>query len=390
MYTCGEIEKLLDIYTDGELDERRRPGVESHLQVCPRCSRLARLRESEARLIRSSDPVPALSAGFTGLVMSNLGRTGRPRYRGDWFFPLNRVIARPWMAPALAGLLLLVTVSWAASGRLAAINPKLAANYGQQDASQPVPAAPETPAPGDNDQVLNDSAAPGIPPETYSEVEPGHAQPSADSNNNESQALKNAADAEKDRVALTLPQATSWGESRGVGAAGPDTGGAPAGRAMELRAMSLPLQQVSYDELEQQGYAVFEPGYLPPGYSLQPYAVQPQDQGESGRFPAVTPAGLGSLSLAYRNDQAGETIALEIRPLDEPAAPPAPEPVKEPEAAGEPDPDEQQAELPLPEPLPDGVNQIAWTAQKNGGDFMLKLIGSVPVEELDKVRASIK
>ena len=72
MYTCREIEKLLDTYIDGELDEPRRLRVEAHLQGCALCGRLARCKEEEARLIRSGDPVPALSAGFTAQVMSNL------------------------------------------------------------------------------------------------------------------------------------------------------------------------------------------------------------------------------------------------------------------------------------------------------------------------------
>jgi anti-sigma factor ChrR (cupin superfamily) len=395
MYTCGEIEELLDIYTDSELDEGRRPIVESHLLVCPHCSRLARLREIEARLVRSSVPVPALSVGFTGQVMSNLSRDGHTRGRGERFFPLNRVFARPWLAPAVAGLLLLVTVSWAVSGRLAALNPKLALNNAlnndRQETSQVLPASPDTPAADSNNEILHDSAATGI----SSGVSPGPAQlspgsePTADSKANS----KDAAGAEKGRVAYTLPQ-----ESRGVGATSSDAGSALSGNAPELRMMSLPPQQVSYeqisyDKLEQQGYTVFEPGYLPPGYSLQPYIAQPQDQGGNGEAPAATLAVKNSLLLAYRNDQAGEAITLEIMPLSEPSSPPAPEPDQTLGAAGAPEPDKQTE--PAGDPVgqsdqSDVVNQITWTVQKNGGDFMLKLAGGVIFEELDRVKASIK
>ncbi len=122
MYTCREIERLLDTYTDGELDEPRRLRVEAHLQGCALCRRLVRCKEDEARLIRSGDPVPPISASFTRQVMSNLAHRDS-RAWGEEFFPLRKVVTRPWLAPALAGLMLLVTVSWAASRHLLPVIP---------------------------------------------------------------------------------------------------------------------------------------------------------------------------------------------------------------------------------------------------------------------------
>ena len=96
MHACREIEKLLNAYTDGELDEPDRLRVKAHLQECASCSQSVQRKEAEARLLHSGTLVPALSADFTRRVMSNLNRSN---YRGrEGFIPPSKLIARPWQA----------------------------------------------------------------------------------------------------------------------------------------------------------------------------------------------------------------------------------------------------------------------------------------------------
>ena len=40
MSDCGEYEKLISLYVDGELPEPEKTGLEAHMAECSRCRRL--------------------------------------------------------------------------------------------------------------------------------------------------------------------------------------------------------------------------------------------------------------------------------------------------------------------------------------------------------------
>jgi anti-sigma factor RsiW len=382
VHTCREIEKLLDTYTDGELDQPRRLKVEAHLQGCALCSRLAHYKVDEARLIRSGDPVPALSAGFTAQIMSNLNGSNS-RAEGKGFFSLRKLLTRPWLAPALAGLMLLVTVSWAASSHLLPASPgqvafqgSSRAPYGRGRAAQ----MPKTPvSSGNNNLRRQDALKPGLPKGSEREDTRG-----SDGNNalNISEGPANIPAPAGSPAIVPSPQ-DNWET-----AAGASSSGRAASQAMAPPTISPAPEARSYEELEQQGYAVFEPGYLPPGYSLATASPQPPDPGidSTGSAPEATPyPGQDSLLLTYRNTQAGGWITLEIQPLNSPA----PQPVTtSANATGNPTAG-TMASANATGSQPPSADQIVRQAQKNGASFLLTVTGSLPDEELKRVAASV-
>jgi hypothetical protein len=175
-------------------------------------------------------------------------------------------------------------------------------------------------------------------------------------------------------------------------------------------------QPISYAELEQQGYTVFQPGNLPAGYSLSSCSLQPpgpatdsgSSAGAAGNTQVVTPSpGKDSLLFTYRNTQTGGWITLEIQPLNSTA----------PAAAGPASSTKATYAFPAVLPSsagpalskttvnqfaassasatttgnqPPGTDQITWDAQKNGAGFTLTVTGSLPDEELKKVAASVQ
>jgi anti-sigma factor RsiW len=385
MYTCREIEKLLDTYTDGELDEPRRLRVEAHLRGCALCSRLVRCKEEEARLIRSGDPVPALSAGFTAQVVSNLTRSDF-RARGEGFFSLGKVLARPWLAPALAGLMLLVTVSWAASRHLLPVIPGQVALQNSTMAGRAAQ-MPQTPvSSGNNNLSHQDNLVLSLPQGLERKDTRGSGG----------------------KKALNISEGSTGGapspqENKGAAAENPDTGSGAAYKTLETQTTNpAQPQPTSYQELEQQGYTVFMPDYLPPGYSLESCSPQPPASGGSsaGSTQEVAPhPGQDSLLLTYRNDQTVGLLTLEILPLNGPAQQPVTTSANatENQASGAPASANATgnqtagttASANATGNQPPGADQITWQAQKNGASFMLTVTGSLPDEELKRVAASV-
>jgi anti-sigma factor RsiW len=360
MCTCREIEKLLDAYTDGELAGPRRLVVEAHLQGCALCSRLERGKEEEARLVRSADPVPALSAGFTAQVMSNLNYDNS-RVTGAGFFSLKALFARSWLAPALASLLLLATVSWLAARRLPPASPRQVAFQNSIVAGQTTPPPKTLVLFGGASLEHQKALAPSLP----KEPEPEGTRESA---------------------IAPSPQ-----DNQGA-AAGNSSSGSTASQAMTPLTTSPASPPESYGEQEQQGYPVFEPGYLPPDYSLESCSPQPADSvgGSAGSTPAAAVPGQNGLLLTYRNAQTSGWITLEIQPLNSPA----PQPVV------------TSASVPVPANVlgnqtagtiastkvasgSPGAGRITWQAQKNGASFLLTVTSSLPDEELQRVAASV-
>jgi anti-sigma factor RsiW len=381
MCTCREIEKLLDTYTDGELDQPRRLMVETHLQGCALCSWLARCKEEETWLIHSGDPVPALSAGFTAQIMSNLNGSNS-RAEGKGFFSLRKLLTRPWLAPALAGLMLLVTVSWAASSHLLPASPgqvafqsSSRAPYGRGRAAQ----IPKTPvSSGNNNLARQDALKLTLPKQPEWEDTQG-------SNGNKalniSEESANIQGTTGNRASAPSPQ-----ENRET-AAGNSGSGSASSQTMAPPTTSPAPEAKSSEELEQQDYALFEPGYLPPDYSLATAFPQPPDpeSDSTGSTPEVTPPGQDGLLLTYRNAQTNGWITLEIQPLNSPA----PQPVTtSANATGNPTAG-TTASANATGSQPPSADQIVRQAQKNGAGFMLTVTGSLPDEELKRVAASV-
>jgi hypothetical protein len=411
MCTCREIEPLLDTYTDGELDDPRRLRVEIHLQGCADCNRLARSREDEARLFRLGDPVPDLSAGFTGQVMSSLARS-RYLVRGEGFFSLRKVLARPWLAPALAALLLLVTVSWAASRYWVPSSP------GQIALKSPTGASSTASGPmsGQTGSGVHESvqAAPGIDknlafsagstpflnlpmPNFGQPAKFGPAQAPA------SKGTAGGTEAAGPEGSRSIPPVPPENKVAAVGSSG-----TTVNSTMETQpANPAAPQPNSYQSLEQQGYTVFVPGYLPPGYSLVSSSPQPPSYAAGAVVSpgssqgGAAPTGRDSLLFTYRDSQSGGWLTLEIQPLNSPAAGPAATGgVSAPPAV------QPSSAQPAPSPVantpgstavsgstgnqPSGASQTIRQASKNGADFMLTVAGSLPVAELQKVAASLQ
>ena len=79
MSDCGEYEKLISLYMDGELPEPEKTGLEAHMAECSRCRRLC----DAFRAISLSLGEEAAPAGFSSGVMAAVktqgesGRAGR-------------------------------------------------------------------------------------------------------------------------------------------------------------------------------------------------------------------------------------------------------------------------------------------------------------------------
>ncbi len=380
MYACREIEKLLNAYADGELDDPGRLRVKAHLQECASCSQSVQRKEAEARLLHSGTLVPALSADFTRRVMSNLNRSNYQAREG--FIPPSKLITRSWLAPALAGLLLLVTVSWAASGHL------LPPGHGKVSLQAPIPSA--------------NNPAPTLPATGVSELAAKFPGKKASGESARPWSSRNTAFSPEN----------------------PDTVSEAVYKTVETQtANQAPPQATSKEELERQGYTVFEPGYLPAGYSLASCYLLPPGPGTGSGTASQEPSGSGaaplpgwsSLLLTYRNAQTGAWLVLEIRPVNSPARAPgstkagiASPPGSRPEVSTKVTADAAAASsAPPSSDVPDvshkvdssagttgsqppGADRITWQAQKHGASFLLTVSSNLPEKELQKVAASVQ
>ncbi len=353
---CRKITRLLDLYHDGELDARRRLMVEAHLRDCEHCRELLRFREQERELVRSSAPVPSLSPDFTSLVISKL--TGS---EGAQNVPTSSSrLFRPWFTPALAALLLLAAICWASSGHLFIGKNRVAL----------------TGRPGAYNSAASPSLRDHVVKPAPTGISPGPAAGSAAPQT----AMSGEAGGSQGGQTGTGAGSASGSASNPSPAAAPNVS-IPGVQAETARppaitgATSQPTPQPgSLAALEQAGYTLFTPGYLPSGYAFQqgtPVNAQP----------AGPAAGEPGLILYYVNTQSGGRITLEIQPQSGPAT-----------SAG-------QSAAPLPpvgqapgiQPQAPGSQQgrSFGTAPKNGNNFVLTLSGDVSYLELQRVAASV-
>ncbi|MGD0152465.1 MAG: zf-HC2 domain-containing protein [Thermacetogeniaceae bacterium] len=367
MYTCKEISKLLDLYTDGELDEQRRLLAETHLQGCHLCSRLVRLREEEARLIRSDDPVPALSPGFTRQVMASLGPVMRSPAQGQWLFSLRKSLARPWLAPALAGLVLLAAVSYAASLHLITASPKQVALQNSQSGSQ---AQPQLTLPGSMTFSAEGGKAASDNSSLNKQELTGAVAPKTPADSGEADRVASSRNVTPVAQAISPTNATSPTVDGASDAQTPAAGSMPDTGTPVPPLLSLAPRQNSLEALEQQGYTVFQPGYLPSGYTFDHYSLLPGGSDSAQNTDPLT--GKEHILLSYRNIMSGALLTLEIQALANPAPPP--QIVSNANATGS-----QQT----------GANRIARQIQKLGHYFMLQVTGTISPDELQIVADSV-
>jgi len=102
---CHRIQKRLAAYQDGEIGEKARERIATHLEGCPAC----RSAYAELGLLwRSLEKIPEIeaSAGFERRLSERIKAIPEPRSR--WRFPWVSWVDQWRLAPAMAVVLLLV------------------------------------------------------------------------------------------------------------------------------------------------------------------------------------------------------------------------------------------------------------------------------------------
>lgn len=338
MLSCGEIAELLDAYLDGELDPELSIRILSHLEHCAGCQELLDERTLETAMIRTSFPVPDLAPDFKDQVMAKICREAN---RSRFFPSLSAIINRPWLAPALAGMLLFVGVYGAFSLELPSPAPDESIRL-QLEAGKESPALDQVRVGGSQDST-NNGTQNNPDKETMKISANGFQMP-------QDRLQNGAADAKTDG-ARRMPQA------------------APGMRMLFSgeSAQHLPdnaLETTNPDDLAGAGYTLFTPGYLPPGFVQETAVIQ--DFSCDSKVKA--PSGQKPVELLFTNIQTGAVISLNIYPECSPAASIS---VQSDNIQG-------------------GEPSITWYAQKEGIRFVLTLTGNLSPEELKKVANSIK
>ncbi len=351
MLTCREIADLLDIYLDGELDAGRCAAVLGHLKQCPSCSELLSDRIRETEMILNSFPAPELTPGFKERVMANVASSAS---RSRFFPSLGYLLSRPWLAPALAGLILLVSV------------------YGIYSHNTNLLTTPKQVVKQAEQMKTNSSV---VHHEDVSKIQVGGYPDAASHTNSKTgpvppERLLNGAG--------NKPETTPEGSRKGAEVS-------PQARSLlhgEPAQSNANGETTSIRDLLRAGYVVFIPTYLPPGYG-QEKVVFAADAGENtagntagNRETAKSTSHVQKpFAIIYTNPQTGSEINLKVVPtgpydFNEPAT-----------ATGFPGPDDRQ---------PESEPSITWYAEKDGIHFILTLSGSLPLQELKKVADSIQ
>ncbi len=347
MLTCREIANLLDIYLDGELDAGRCAAVLGHLKQCPYCSELLSDRIRETEMILNSFPAPDLTPGFKERVMANVAASASRPY----FFPSpGHFLNRPWLAPALAGLILLVSVYGVYSHNSNLLTtPK-----------QVVKQAEQTRTSG---SVFYH--------EDVSKIEAG-SYPEVASHNN-----SDAGPVSPERLlngAGNKSKTTLEGSRKGAEVS-PQSRCLLYGKPEQSDATG---ETSSIGDLLRAGYVVFTPTYLPPGYGQEKviFVADAREDTVRSRETVKSASHVQKpFSIVFTNTQTGSEINLKIVPTN---------PYEfngQVTATGSPNPDGRQ---------PESEHSITWYAEKEGIHFTLTLSGNLPQQELKKVADSIQ
>ncbi|MDH7578698.1 MAG: zf-HC2 domain-containing protein [Bacillota bacterium] len=367
MLSCREITELLDLYLDRELEEGVSGRVKAHLEICETCKALLDRRLQEAEMIRAGFPVPELAPGFTKKVMTRICSTPN----GPRFFPsLGRTLAQPWLAPVLAGFLILVSL------------------YGISSFDSFFPTPSSLPAPNQvtkdftaetkNRQRLDSTSSPESAPENE-HLSGGQSQ---DAKESPAEMLKKRVPS--GGVTENNQNDGSW-STRGAPKEIRDYFFGTGDLQAEPELFSGAQSERGREKLLQLEGISFAPAYLPPGFRLESTAFPPPGKGGEPDLPQIraqieqkeseqesereTPEPRERVVILYSNPHTGDWITLEINRANPFEFEKLPAP-SDREAGGE--------------------SRIAWYAQKEGRHFILVLSGTVPYQELRKVADSIQ
>lgn len=349
MLTCKETEELLDIYLDGELDALVRESCTEHLRRCASCSKLLELKKVEAEIIRSSFPVPDIRPDFCKRVMENI-ISGREHK--SFFSPLVNLLKKPWLAPALAGFILLFIVYGVSPSGFFAPDSRVIS--GKKDAAGDR---------GTGGIMIDDKTLADDNPDAGATA--GTAPPEVDS-----APPSSSPEAEK------KPVVTEVAQERLLAAAIKEHENSGTYRKMETK---------QRERFNNPGSIIpaFLPVYLPVGFVLErigsPDPV-PADAGKQDDTVRET------VLVIFSNQQTGERICLEIAPGN-----PFAETENLPCPAGQ-DTEEKETGEKCEQMAEQGKSEktITWYAEKEGRHYTLNIFGNAPLEELKKVADSLQ
>lgn len=342
MFTCREVEKLLDIYLDGELDTDRCREVFTHLRQCPSCGKLLSERVKETERILISFPAPELAPGFTEKVINSIANQADQHRFSIWPICLT---GKQWLGTVLTGLLLVATLTGIYSHPLSISRPEIIKQ--------------------------------AIPLKTAGGTVDNRAAGSAPRNNNYSSAVST----DKAEIKTPAPQRLkNEGINNTYTAPGTATGENRKEEETSLQVRSLLSEEVqgaadsktNLKAMIPSGYVVFTPTYLPPGYIQEKVTVISEDYDNLQQYQKP-------IAILFANPINGSEIKLTIIPeglyygshdSNEPAG------IKALSVHdGQP---------------PENNTSITWYAEKEGIHFYLILSGDLPPQELKRIADSIR
>ena len=101
---CKEVDKFLQVYVDGELDDEDRVLVEEHLRSCPRCRAMADYEQRFIKSIKARFPREEAPAELRSRLVHAMAQVPERK-------PLSRRLV--WgSVPAAAALALVITFTW--------------------------------------------------------------------------------------------------------------------------------------------------------------------------------------------------------------------------------------------------------------------------------------
>ncbi len=307
-------------------------------------------------MIRSGFPVPEMSPDFCRRVMAGLSAGGGQR---SFFSPLLSFLRRPWLAPALACLILLVIACGSS------LSGFLTPDYGSISGKEKTAGDRETGGIMISGKTrLYDKADAGTPAGSSSTEDVEDVSPFP---------LSSLEDEEEPATTKMVERSPLPWPERLLAAAEDHDGNSHTHRLLEA------VQRDRFTDSEGTTPA-FMPVYLPAGFLLESIDSRnsaPADAGEEDVQETVL--------VIFSNPQTEERICLEIAPGNPFAgAEGLPSPVRE-DGKGEEGAEGGRAT---------GRDEFGMTiiryAEKEGRHYTLRISGDVPLEELKKVADSLQ
>lgn len=309
-------------------------------------------------MIRSSFPVPEMRPDFCKRVMASIPAGGEQR---GFFSPLVNLLRRPWLAPALACLILLVIACGSS------LSGFLTPDYGSLSGKEKTAGDRETGGIMISGKPrLYDKADAGTPagPSSTEDVDDVSTFP-----------LSSLED-EEEPAATKMIERSPLPRPERLLAAAENHGNSHTHRLLE----AAQNQRERFTEIQGTTPA-FMPVYLPPGFLLESIASRnsapdAEEQEGSVREPVL---------VIFSNPQTGERICLEIAPGSPFAGTEGLSSSAWEDVEGRDGADEGQ----ITDKRKFGLT-ITRYAEKEGRHYTLRISGDVPLEELKKVADSLQ